>query len=153
MARTDACEAAFIAGCDGAHSAVRQALAIGFPGGTYEHLFYVADVAARGTGDERRTPRRARHERFSCRLSVEGRRAGAPRSVRCAPTPNIHRENLSWDDVSCARHRVDAHRGRARALVLDLPACIIVSPIGSRKAARSCSETPLISTVPWVDRA
>src|ERR1700688_5071819 len=37
------CDAAYIAGCDGAHSAVRQALAIGFPGGTYDHLFYVAD--------------------------------------------------------------------------------------------------------------
>jgi 2-polyprenyl-6-methoxyphenol hydroxylase-like FAD-dependent oxidoreductase len=42
------CEAAYIAGCDGAHSTVRQALAIGFPGGTYNHLFYVADVDARG---------------------------------------------------------------------------------------------------------
>jgi 2-polyprenyl-6-methoxyphenol hydroxylase-like FAD-dependent oxidoreductase len=41
-------ETAYIAGCDGAHSAVRQALEIGFPGGTYEHLFYVADVEARG---------------------------------------------------------------------------------------------------------
>ncbi len=45
---TEACEAAYIAGCDGAHSTVRQALAIGFAGGTYEHLFYVADVEARG---------------------------------------------------------------------------------------------------------
>ena len=43
---TDACEAAYIAGCDGTHSTVRQALAIGFPGGTYDHLFYVADVDA-----------------------------------------------------------------------------------------------------------
>ena len=42
------CAAAYIAGCDGAHSAVRDALRIGFPGGTYEHLFYVADVQARG---------------------------------------------------------------------------------------------------------
>jgi len=45
---TDVCEAAFLAGCDGAHSVVREALAIGFPGGTYDHLFYVADVDARG---------------------------------------------------------------------------------------------------------
>ena len=44
----DVCEAAYIAGCDGAHSAVREALEIGFPGGTYTHLFYVADVDARG---------------------------------------------------------------------------------------------------------
>ena len=45
---TETWEAGYIAGCDGAHSTVRQALAIGFPGGTYEHLFYVADVEARG---------------------------------------------------------------------------------------------------------
>ena len=42
-------EAAYIAGCDGAHSAVRTTLGIGFGGGTYDHLFYVADVQAAGT--------------------------------------------------------------------------------------------------------
>jgi len=36
---TNTCEAAYIAGCDGAHSAVREGLAIGFPGGSYNHLF------------------------------------------------------------------------------------------------------------------
>jgi 2-polyprenyl-6-methoxyphenol hydroxylase-like FAD-dependent oxidoreductase len=46
--QADTCEAAFIAGCDGAHSRVRETLNIGFGGGTYEHLFYVADVEARG---------------------------------------------------------------------------------------------------------
>ena len=46
--RTESCQAAFIAGCDGAHSHVRETLGIGFAGGTYEHLFYVADVEARG---------------------------------------------------------------------------------------------------------
>jgi 2-polyprenyl-6-methoxyphenol hydroxylase-like FAD-dependent oxidoreductase len=43
------CRAAYIAGCDGAHSRVRELLKIGFPGGTYEHLFYVADVEATGS--------------------------------------------------------------------------------------------------------
>jgi 2-polyprenyl-6-methoxyphenol hydroxylase-like FAD-dependent oxidoreductase len=47
--RMEACETAYIAGCDGAHSAVRERLCIGFPGGTYSHLFYVADVDARGS--------------------------------------------------------------------------------------------------------
>jgi 2-polyprenyl-6-methoxyphenol hydroxylase-like FAD-dependent oxidoreductase len=42
------CEAAFLAGCDGAHSTVREALATGFSGGTYSGLFYVADVDAAG---------------------------------------------------------------------------------------------------------
>ena len=38
----------FLAGCDGASSRVRHQLGIGFGGGTYEHLFYVADVSATG---------------------------------------------------------------------------------------------------------
>jgi len=42
------CRTRFLAGCDGAHSAVRDALGIGFAGGTYQHLFYVADVEASG---------------------------------------------------------------------------------------------------------
>jgi len=40
--------ARYIAGCDGAHSAVREALGEDFVGGTYDHLFYVADVRAHG---------------------------------------------------------------------------------------------------------
>src|SRR5205085_291568 len=36
---TETCTAAFIAGCDGAHSTVRETMRIGFPGGTYDHLF------------------------------------------------------------------------------------------------------------------
>ena len=43
-----ACEAAYLCGCDGAHSTVRQQLGLGFPGGTYDQLFYVADVAVAG---------------------------------------------------------------------------------------------------------
>ena len=42
------CEAAYLAGCDGAHSTVREGLALGFVGGTYANLFYVADVEASG---------------------------------------------------------------------------------------------------------
>src|SRR5271156_5664508 len=40
----ETCQAAYIAGCDGARSTVRATLEIGFPGGTYSHLFYVADI-------------------------------------------------------------------------------------------------------------
>ena len=39
---------AYVAGCDGAHSAVRESSGIGFAGGTYEHVFYVADAEATG---------------------------------------------------------------------------------------------------------
>jgi len=44
----EVCEAAYLAGCDGAHSTVRETLAIDFPGGTYSGVFYVADVDAAG---------------------------------------------------------------------------------------------------------
>ena len=42
------CEAAWVVGCDGARSAVRETLKIGFGGGTYSHRFYVADVQGGG---------------------------------------------------------------------------------------------------------
>lgn len=42
--------ARFLAGCDGAHSRVREKLQITFKGGTYENIFYVADVQATGSG-------------------------------------------------------------------------------------------------------
>ncbi len=47
--RIEEAAAAYICGCDGARSCVRESLNVGFPGGTYEQLFYVADVKiARG---------------------------------------------------------------------------------------------------------
>jgi 2-polyprenyl-6-methoxyphenol hydroxylase-like FAD-dependent oxidoreductase len=42
------CRAAWLAGCDGAHSIGRHQLGTGFEGGTYQHTFYVADVAVSG---------------------------------------------------------------------------------------------------------
>ncbi|KAJ6781598.1 hypothetical protein PWT90_06138 [Aphanocladium album] len=45
---TETCQAKYIAGCDGAHSAVRHNIGIGFPGGTYDQTFYVADIEATG---------------------------------------------------------------------------------------------------------
>jgi 2-polyprenyl-6-methoxyphenol hydroxylase-like FAD-dependent oxidoreductase len=47
-AQEERCQAAFIAGCDGVRSMVRETMGMGFPGGTYRHLFYVADVQATG---------------------------------------------------------------------------------------------------------
>jgi 2-polyprenyl-6-methoxyphenol hydroxylase-like FAD-dependent oxidoreductase len=42
------CEARWLAACDGARSAVRHRLGVGFEGGTYRHVFYVADVELGG---------------------------------------------------------------------------------------------------------
>ncbi len=46
-------EARYLAGCDGARSTVRQALGTGFPGGTYRHVFYVADIEGTGAPVDR----------------------------------------------------------------------------------------------------
>lgn len=44
----EAATARYLAGCDGARSPVRHQLGTGFAGGTYDHVFYVADVEASG---------------------------------------------------------------------------------------------------------
>jgi 2-polyprenyl-6-methoxyphenol hydroxylase-like FAD-dependent oxidoreductase len=41
-------QAAYVAGCDGSRSAVRELSKIGFPGAPYEHSFFVADTEATG---------------------------------------------------------------------------------------------------------
>jgi len=41
-------ECAWLIGCDGAHSTVREKLRLEFPGGTYDHMFYVADIHGKG---------------------------------------------------------------------------------------------------------
>ncbi|HKW84312.1 MAG TPA: FAD-dependent monooxygenase [Burkholderiaceae bacterium] len=45
---TRAISAAWVAGCDGAHSAVRERNGIAFDGAPYEHVFFVADVDVTG---------------------------------------------------------------------------------------------------------
>jgi len=44
----EGCTARYLAGCDGASSVVRRLCGARFPGGTYQQLFYVADVEASG---------------------------------------------------------------------------------------------------------
>ena len=41
--------AAWVAGCDGAHSSVRELSGITFPGAPYEHVFFVADAEVTGS--------------------------------------------------------------------------------------------------------
>lgn len=46
--RSRTIDAAYVAGCDGSRSAVRQLNGIGFPGAAYEQAFFVADTEATG---------------------------------------------------------------------------------------------------------
>jgi 2-polyprenyl-6-methoxyphenol hydroxylase-like FAD-dependent oxidoreductase len=45
----EAVTAAWVAGCDGSRSKVREACGIGFPGAPYEQTFFVADTVATGS--------------------------------------------------------------------------------------------------------
>jgi 2-polyprenyl-6-methoxyphenol hydroxylase-like FAD-dependent oxidoreductase len=98
--RVDFCEAAFVAGCDGAHSRLREVLSIGFAGGTYEHLFYVADVEAHGpamNGDIHVALDRT--DFLAVFPLTDAHRARLVGTVRHEAEAG-RRENLTWDDIS-----------------------------------------------------
>jgi 2-polyprenyl-6-methoxyphenol hydroxylase-like FAD-dependent oxidoreductase len=96
---SDTCEAAYIAGCDGAHSAVREGLAIGFPGGTYSHLFYVADVEARGAALNGELHVALDATDFLAVFPLK--QDGHARLIGTVRAEAEHRhDTLSWDDVS-----------------------------------------------------
>jgi 2-polyprenyl-6-methoxyphenol hydroxylase-like FAD-dependent oxidoreductase len=146
----ETCTAAYIAGCDGARSALRESLKIGFPGGMYSHLFYVADVEARG-----RTMNGELHVAldetdflavFPLRGDGHARLVGTVREE----SERDH-ANLSWDDVSKhviewmhievgrvnwfstyrVHHRVADHFRKGRAFLLG-DAAHIHSPVGGQ---------------------
>ncbi len=90
--------AAYLAGCDGASSTVRQGLGIGFPGGTYEHLFYVADVEARAPADDDQIHGSLDRAEFLIVFPLKGqRRARLIGVVRDDAETRKHR--LTWNDV------------------------------------------------------
>jgi 2-polyprenyl-6-methoxyphenol hydroxylase-like FAD-dependent oxidoreductase len=141
-------EAAYICGCDGAHSTVRESLGIGFPGGTYDQLFYVADVKiaggferdlfihlgghilalmfpVRSTGQQRLIglvpPELSAHED----LTFEDIRAQVERLMKIEVT-DVH-----WFSTYRVHHRV-AERFRARRAFLLGDAAHIHSPAGGQ---------------------
>jgi len=110
--RGSICEAEFLAGCDGARSTVRERLGIGYPGGTYEHLFYVADVEAGGPLMDRELHLSVDEADFVVLFPLKGEgRARLIGTIRSGTEGEL--ENLGWDDVSRSlllRLRVDVKR-------------------------------------------
>jgi 2-polyprenyl-6-methoxyphenol hydroxylase-like FAD-dependent oxidoreductase len=95
----ETCECAYLAGCDGAHSAVREGLTIGFPGGTYAHLFYVADVEASGETVNGELHVALDRTDFLAVFPLKGDRRARLIGTLRAEAEHRH-ENLSWNDVS-----------------------------------------------------
>jgi 2-polyprenyl-6-methoxyphenol hydroxylase-like FAD-dependent oxidoreductase len=144
-----ACEAAYIAGCDGAHSTVREALRIGFPGGTYAHVFYVADVQASGATMNGEIHVGLDTSDFLAVFPLQDE--GRARLVGTVQEGEHQLDNLSWNDVSQrviewmridvanvnwfstyhVHHRVADHFGNGRAFLLG-DAAHIHSPVGGQ---------------------
>src|SRR5260221_9764837 len=146
----ETCTAAFIAGCDGAHSAVREALGIGFPGGTYAHLFYVADVESSGAAMNGEVNVGLDTTDFLAVFPLKGE--GHARLIGTVQEDAMHQQdNLTWTDVSqrviewmhidVARvnwfstyrvhHRVADHFRKGRVFLLG-DAAHIHSPVGGQ---------------------
>jgi len=106
------CEAAFLAGCDGAHSTVPEKLGIGFPGGTYEHLFYVADVEASGPLMDGELHVSLDESDFAAVFPLKSRdRVRLIGTIR--PGAEKRGQDYDWDDVSkglLQRLRIDVRR-------------------------------------------
>ena len=91
--------AGYLAGCDGARSTIRDSLRIGFPGGTYAHVFYVADVEAKGPLINHELHAALDDADFLAVFPMKGEeRARLIGTVRWEL--DERREALTWDDVS-----------------------------------------------------
>jgi 2-polyprenyl-6-methoxyphenol hydroxylase-like FAD-dependent oxidoreductase len=91
-------EFAYVAGCDGTHSRVRESLGVAFPGGTYEHVFYVADVSARGPVVDRSLHIILDDADFLLVFPLED--AGRLRLIGVVRDEQARNPKLQWSDVS-----------------------------------------------------
>ena len=96
----EACEAEYIVGCDGAHSMVRKAVAGDFPGGTYDHLFYVADILASGPALDGELHVDLDTSDFLAIFPLKGR--GRARLIGTIADVGVDPDQLTFDDVSRA---------------------------------------------------
>ena len=148
--REETCQARYLAGCDGAGSTVRQKLGFRFPGGTYQQLFYVADVDAAGPAVDGELHVDLDEADFlavfplkgqgRARLvgTVRGERAENARSMRFEDVSlrairhlqlEVRRDN--WFSTYHVHHRVAEHFRKKRVFLLG-DAAHIHSPAGGQ---------------------
>jgi 2-polyprenyl-6-methoxyphenol hydroxylase-like FAD-dependent oxidoreductase len=143
-------EADFIAGCDGARSLVRETIGTGFPGGTYRHVFYVADVEARGPAIDGELHADLDEADFLAVFPLAGERRarliGTVRDERADRADTLRFEDVrgrainhlkvgvekvNWFSTYRVHHRVTEHFRKGRVLLLG-DAAHIHSPAGGQ---------------------
>ncbi len=146
----ETCEALYVAGCDGAHSRVRETLGVGFGGGTYPHVFYVADVEAAGPAingelvvdlddaDFLAIFPLAAERRVRLIGTVRGKAAERPESLgfadvsrRAIENLKLNVETINWFSTYRVHHRVAERFRSGRAFLLG-DAAHIHSPVGGQ---------------------
>jgi 2-polyprenyl-6-methoxyphenol hydroxylase-like FAD-dependent oxidoreductase len=144
------CEATYVAGCDGARSMIRGAIGAGFPGGTYEHLFYVADVRAHGAQMNQELHVMLDDAGFLGLFPLAGDsrarligtvRADAAVGGEALRWEHVDRrpidriglqvEHVNWFSTYHVHHRVAAHFRRGRLFILG-DAAHVHSPVGGQ---------------------
>ena len=141
-------DATWVAGCDGARSAVRELNGIGFPGAPYEHVFFVADVEMTGgmVADEVNVYlwKTGFHLLFPMRGKDHWRIVGI------LPPELRGKEGVRFEDV--VPRRAPAWPSR-RAAGFPPTASTTAARRAFERAAASCSATRPTSTARWARRA
>lgn len=92
--------ASYLCGCDGAHSTVRHEAGFAFPGGSYEHVFFVADVQAAGAMAQGGVQISLDKDGFCIVMPIE--RKNSIRLTGIVPVESEAKSEIRYDDVAAS---------------------------------------------------
>ncbi len=143
-------EALYLAGCDGAKSMVRHRIGSNYPGGTYDKMFYVADVQLKGAAANGETHLALDKADFMACLAYdatgkarligiigaldeeEGKKLTFEDVAHTAiANMQLEIENVSWFSTYRVHHRVTDHYRHGRAFLVG-DAAHVHSPAGGQ---------------------